>query len=258
MSSTRHLAIPIGTAILACTLTCTQPAFAREPPAAGCIDLRDLDGGWRSADREILIRASDATGARLALDPACPIFPEGIDLVTLGPGGWACPDKSAWVRGGAITCPVVRMQPLTGDALTDALLDREAELRSSVTLERVVVQGHRWRDIRGETDRCVDARFLRGWREDGDGLVVEVSPKRHSGHRFYRVETVNRCSDLASAHSIRLRSRSGGAAVCGHPGDKVMLLGNASSSGLAAMGAPATHAFERGCEISRVVPLSDE
>ena len=228
-----------------------QPAAAREPPAAGCVDLRDLDGGWRSGDREILLRARGGTGARLELDPACPVFPEGVDLATVGRDGWTCPGHRAWVRGGGVACAVARMMPLTATAMANALDQRQARLRASVTLDRVVVQGHHWRDIRGTTDRCVDARFLRGWREDDDGLVVEVSPKRHSGHRFYRVETLNACSDLASARSIRLRSRSGGAAVCGHPGDKVMLVGNTSTG----MGVPATHAFERGCEISRVVPI---
>src|SRR5690606_4641868 len=123
---------------------------------------------------------------------------------------------------------------LSASALADALRLRDARMQADVTtLDRVEVQGHRnWRDIRGTTDYCVDARFLRGWREDDEGLVVEVSPRRHAGHRYYRVETLNECADLASARSIRLVSRSGGAAVCGYPGDKVVLL-NDASSGLA-------------------------
>ena len=131
---------------------------------------------------------------------------------------------------------------------------REAQAEPPVTLDRVEAREHHWRDIRGTTDYCVDARFLRGWSKDGEGLVVEVSPLRHAGHRYYRVETVETCSDLASAHSIRLVSRSGGAAVCGHPGDKVVLL-DYSSQGLSRMGVWATRAFERGCEINKVTPV---
>ena len=44
----------IATAIGIAMASWLQPAAAREPPAAGCIDLHDLDGGWRSGDREIL------------------------------------------------------------------------------------------------------------------------------------------------------------------------------------------------------------
>lgn len=131
---------------------------------------------------------------------------------------------------------------------------RDLQTEPTVTLDRVEVPGHRWRDIRGTTDYCVDARFLRGWSQDSEGLVVEVSPRRHAGHRYYRVETVENCSDLASAYSIRLVSRSGGAAVCGHPGDKVLLL-DYSSQGLSKMGVSATGAFGRGCEIDRVTPV---
>ncbi|MBB1089608.1 hypothetical protein H4F99_14075 [Lysobacter sp. SG-8] len=125
---------------------------------------------------------------------------------------------------------------------------------STVTMDPVKVRAPHWRDIRGATDQCVDARFLRGWREDGEGLVVEVSPRRHAGNRYYRVETVGSCPDLGGAHAIQLASRNRGAAVCGRPGDKVVLLDHVSQ-GLAAMGTLPTGAFSRGCEISRVVPM---
>lgn len=131
---------------------------------------------------------------------------------------------------------------------------RDMQAEPAVTMDRVEARGHHWRDIRGTTDYCVDARFLRGWSQDRKGLVVEVAPRRHAGHRYYQVETVEHCSDLASAHSIRLVSRSGGAAVCGHPGDKVVLL-DYPSQGFTRMGGSATHAFRRGCEINKVTPI---
>jgi hypothetical protein len=230
-----------------------QPSGAREPPATGCIDLHDLDGGWRSGEREILIRSRNA-GARLELDSACPVFAEGIDLETLAPDGWACPGGPVFVRGGTTTCPVTRMSALSTSELAEALRARNIHLQKVVTLGRVVVRGHRWRDIRGTTAYCVDARFLRGWRDDRKGLVVEVSPRRHSGHRYYLVETVTTCPDLATARSIRLVSTSGGAAVCGYPGDKVVLVDD-SSQGFARMGGAPTGAIGLGCEISRVTPL---
>src|SRR5690606_15725929 len=191
------------------------------PPAPGCIDLQDVSGGWRTGEREFLVRKSEKGGVYLELDPACPVFAEDVALETLAPGGWACPGGHVFVRGGGNTCPVIRMQPLSASELAEALRKPSPNTRAAMTLDRVEVREHHWRDIRGTTDYCVDARFLRGWREDSKGLVVEVSPRRHSGHRYYRVRTVNECADLASARSIRLVSRSGGAAVCGHPGDKV-------------------------------------
>ena len=59
----------------------------------------------------------------------------------------------------------------------------------------------------------------------------------------------------SSAHSVRLVARSGGAAVCGYPGDKVALK-DYPSAGFEPMGVPANPMFERGCEISRVVPMA--
>lgn len=228
---------------------------AREPPAAGCIDLHAISGSWYVGEHEVLVRATDSTGARLALDAACPPFARGVDLQILAPDGWACPDGHVSVRGSETTCPVIGMRVMSASELEMALHAHDAQ--ASVTLDRVEVRGRHWRDIRGTTDYCVDARFLRGWRDDDAGLVVEVSPRRHAGHRYYRVETVGGCPDLASARSIRLVARSGGAAVCGYPGDKVLLF-DASSSGFARMGIPQSAAFGRSCEISRVTPLPRE
>jgi hypothetical protein len=244
----------IAAAMCVCLLPWSQSSVAREPPAAGCIDLYDLSGGWRTGERQVLIRSSGKAGARLELDAACPAFAEGVDLETLAAEGWACPGAAVFVRGGGTTCPVIRMSALSPSELAGALRRRDAQVRASVTLDRVEVRGRRhWRDIGGTTDYCVDARFLRGWRKDNEGLVVEVAPRRHAGHRYYRVETLETCPDLASTHSIRLMSRNGGAAVCGRPGDKVVLMD--WPEGFTQMGSPPTSAFERGCEISRVTPL---
>lgn len=244
----------IAAASCAWLLAGPLPTSAREPPSAACIDLQDLGGGWRTGARELLIRSSGKSGAILELDAACPEFPQGVDLETFAPGGWACPGDQMVVRGGGTVCPIIRMRVLSESQVVDALQVREARMQASTTLDRVVVKGQSWRDIRGTTDRCVDSRFVRGWRKDGDGLVVEVAPIHHSGHRYYRVETVERCLGLGSAHSIQLVARSGGAAVCGRPGDKVVPLGH-SAARLATMGGPRPGGFGRGCEIRRVTPL---
>ncbi|MDH5833427.1 hypothetical protein [Luteimonas kalidii] len=235
----------------------SQPAATREPPAAGCIDLHALDGGWRIGERELVIHADAQVGVRLELDTDCPVLAEGVDLVVLAPNDWACPGGRMLVRSGSATCPVIRMRTLSAPELADALRVQDSPAQSSATLERVQVRGRHWREIRGTTDYCVDARFLRGWREDADGLVVEVSPRRHAGHRYYRVETATRCPDLSGVRSIRLLSRNGGAAVCGYPGDRVVLVDDASG-GFSRMGGPPTAAYGRGCEIKRVTPFPRE
>lgn len=89
----------IAAAALAWLLVWSPASVAREPPAAGCIDLHDIADSWRSGDREILIRSSGKSGARLELDSACPVIPEGVDLETLGSQGWACPGGPVFVRG---------------------------------------------------------------------------------------------------------------------------------------------------------------
>ena len=243
----------IAAVMCAWLLPWSPPPAAREPPAAGCIDLHALTGGWRTGEREILIRSGGHAGARLELDPACPAFAEGMDLETLAPGGWACPGGRVFVRGGADACPVIRMSALSSAELAEALRAWQANMPPAVTLDRVEVRGqHHWRDRTGTTDHCIDARFLRGWNRDREGLVVEVSPRRHAGHRYYRVETVDTCSDLAGAHSIRLESRIGAAAVCGRPGDRVVLLSNEYGMGGARVPGG------RNCEITRVAPVPRE
>ena len=146
---------------------------------------------------------------------------------------------------------VLWLQPSAAQDPPARILQAEPEK----TLDRVEVREHHWRDIRGTTDYCVDARFLRGWNQGKDGLMVEVAPRRHAGNRYYRIETVENCPDLASADSIRLVSRSGGVAVCGHPGDKVLLFDHLAQ-GRKNMGTPKTHAFGRGCEIEKVTTYS--
>lgn len=246
---------PVATAVGVLLLVTLRPALAQDSPEAGCIDLHSLSGAWRSAERELVIRSTDKTGARLALAANCHAFPQGVELTIVAPGGLACPGKPLFVGDGNAKCLVNGMTLLSQDQVAAVLEAREAQLRSVTTLNAVIVQGHHWRDIRGTTDYCVDARFLRGWRRDNMGLVVEVSPKRHAGHRYYRVETASRCSDLNGAHAIRLKSRSGGAAVCGHPGDKVLMVADASG-GFTATGGLPPGAFNRGCEITRVTPLA--
>ncbi len=193
-------------------------------------------------------------------------------METLGPGGWACPGTPAFVRAAGAACPVTGIHLLSAAQLADALREPDTVPRSSspgapaVTLARVQAQRPHWRDRSGTTDHCVDARFLRGWQYGRDGLVVDMAPGRHGGQRYYRVEMAETCSDLGSVQSIALESRIGAAAICGRPGDRVVLKNDAvvagsfaAPHGFAQMGGPrGAGTAGRNCEITRVTPLRRE
>ncbi len=234
-----------------------QRSMAREAPEPGCIDLRELTGGWRAGERALLIRSGGQDGARLTLDPACAVFAEGLALDVLAHEGWACPGGRLFARGGGVTCPVIDMRRLSASELSEALVVLETPASADVMLAPVQVRERHWRDITGTTDQCVDARFLRGWERDDEGLVVEVAPSRHAGNRHYRVTLMETCPGLSNAHSIRLRSRNGGAAVCGRPGDQVVLAGR-RPGGFVLQGGPRDGGLGYGCEIRQVTPLSQE
>lgn len=245
----RH-AVALG----ACVLVVTQAVSAREPPAPGCVDLHGIVGGRRTGDREVVLWTGPDRGLRLELEAPCPAFAEGASLQAMAAGGWACPDTRLFVRGGDITCRVTRMRELAVARAASAPGQPVARGPADV-LDAVKVRERHWRDITGATDQCVDARFLRGWRVDRDGLVVEVAPQRHAGNRHYRVRTVGSCPELAGNRPIRLTARNGAAAICGRSGDTVVFE-SGSARGSARSGAPRGDAFMAGCEIESVTPLA--
>ena len=53
-------------------------------------------------------------------------------------------------------------------------------------------------------------------------MLVELSPRRSGGHRYYRVELAQTCPDLDSAPAIVFRSGVGIGLICGNPGDRVI------------------------------------
>ncbi|WP_043689973.1 hypothetical protein [Luteimonas huabeiensis] len=232
-------------------------ATGREPPASGCLDLRTVDGAWLAAPREALLRTEVGAHARLRLSEDCPAPPAGESLGSLAPEGWLCPGGQAWLRSGERVCAVASLEPLDAAALADAL--RAADAATGVpTLDPVEVRGRagRARGFAGTTEYCLDSRYLRGWHTDRDGLVVEVSPRRHAGNRYYRIETANACPQADAADQLRLVSGIGLTAICGHAGDRVELVRDRPAH--VEIDVPTmfrSRLTTRGCEIRRVYPL---
>lgn len=118
----------------------------------------------------------------------------------------------------------------------------------------------RQRGFRGTTAYCLDTRWMRGWHEDAEGIVVEVSARRSGGNRFYRVELEAGCDDAGGSLGLQLVSKVGGSMVCGFPGDRAMFSSDLQRSGLAgAFARNAVSHFGRmdadGCAVAQVYPI---
>jgi hypothetical protein len=60
-------------------------------------------------------------------------------------------------------------------------------------------------------------------------MLVELSPRRSGGHRYYRVELAQGCPVLDAAPAITFQSGMGIGLICGNPGDRIVALDNAGS-----------------------------
>lgn len=130
-------------------------------------------------------------------------------------------------------------------------------------MDAVVVRRRRAGGFAGFTDDCVRTRGLRSWQDGVGGVTVEVSPRRAGGHRYYRIETVGRCSEAGNADTLELVSGLENGMVGGHPGDRVVfrklrevaepaaVRGEAAAQDILQSGLAAPP----GCQITRVYPV---
>ena len=210
------------------------PAAAAQSPAAStapvCLDARQVTELHQASPRQLA--ALDRSGQRFSIDLGedCPGSP-GAHAQLLVRGGRVCGGADEAVRIGAATCPITGVTPV--EARDYAALARAAsamaEQTAATTLPAVEVRGERRRGFGGSSSYCFDTRYLRSWSEDGKGVLVEVSPKRSGGHRYYRVELPQACPDLDSAPAISFRSGVGISLICGNPGDRVVADGTGDS-----------------------------
>jgi hypothetical protein len=235
---------------------------ARPPaPSPHCFDARDVREAVQSDPQTIALRLGDESRYRLELAEACPGALRRDRVKIASRHGWVCGSNEEHVTAGDRRCA------LSGIAKIDARQFAELALRSKRPeadggdLETIEVRSKRRQGFGGTTAYCFDARHMRGWREDGSDIVVEVSPKRSGGHRYYRVELASSCGETTSANALRLESPTGGTAICGNPGDRAMFSvtsGGASATGTLATRFAGSLAAQAGCAIKQVYPILPE
>jgi hypothetical protein len=206
-------------------LAAALPAHAQErspAPSPDCLDARRLQEIHQADARTFAVQDSDGRRFRLALASDCPLQAD-TPAVLLAREGWVCGTGNEFVRSGPSTCAVTALTGL--DARTYASLARTASHADDgvTTLETVSVRAPpRRRGFAGSPSFCFNPRYLRAWSEDSAGMLVELSPRRSGGHRYYRVELAQNCPDLDSAPAIVFRSGLGIGVICGNPGDRII------------------------------------
>ena len=249
------LAMNAGTALA----SDVESSSGRPPaPSPHCFDGRDVREAVQSDPQTIGLRLGDESRYRLELAEACPGALRRDRVKIASRHGWVCGSNEEHVVSGDRRCA------LSGIAKIDARQFAELALRSNrpaadgVELDTIEVRSKRRRGFGGTTAYCLDARYMRGWSEDGGDIIVEMAPRRSGGHRYYRVELAGSCSTTTSATAVQLLSPTGGTAICGNPGDRVMFSfdgGVASSPDTLASRFAGSLAVQAGCDIKQVYPI---
>jgi hypothetical protein len=250
-----------GALVAAFVALCGASAAAEQPPppAPYCFNAREVREVHQSDARTLALRLGDESRYRLELADACPDALTGARTTLVSRDGWVCGSNEEYVDLGDRRCAVAGLAKIDAREYADHALRSRRAGRAPDTLETIAVRAERRRTFGGSTAFCLDARYMRGWREDGSDIVVEMSPMRSGGTRYYRVELAGQCTEMTTTQTLRLESPSGGSAICGTPGDRAIfarddtvVFGNASILRPLSEGALAARF---GCPISRVYPL---
>jgi hypothetical protein len=253
-----------GVAGLAGVLASTSGATdMREPrPAAHCVDARQIREAWQSDPRTLAIRLEDGSRHRIELVEDCGGANAAAQPRLLTRGGWLCGSNEERLQVDQRSCPVAGMATIDAREFAEhARLTGEAA-RTGM-LDRVEVRGERVRTFSGSSAYCVAPNHVRGWNMDAEGMVVEVSPRRSGGNRYYRVELAGYCSELRETAAMELRSGMGIGAVCGNAGDiAVPVLAEVAdtatlSASVTAFGMrrPPGSIVATECRVTRVYPI---
>lgn len=243
--------------------TAESPADRGAPPAPHCFDARDVIEARQSDERTLAVRLRDESRYRVELADACPdaLFAERARLVS--PQGWICGSNDEHVEADGRRCALSGLARIDAREFADhALRSRRAVPRSDAAeMETIRVTARRGRGFGGTTAFCLDTRHMRGWSEDGNDLIVEVSPMRSGGHRYYRVEFAGGCTEMIAMDILQLDSPIGGSAFCGNPGDRALFsrssggAGGGLGAGFSRRITETSLAAKAGCAVSRVYPI---
>lgn len=234
-------------------------ASASATPAPECFAAREVREARQSDARTLVVRLNDESRWRLALGEGCPNALWSEQPRLLSPRGQVCTGGGAWLDRGDRRCAVLDVARIDAREYADHALRARNRQPTADDLDTIVVRGKRVRGFVGSTAYCVDARHVRGWRDDGSDLVLETSPTRAGGHRYYRVEFNGVCSEMGTMTQLVLKSQVGGTAICGHPGDRAVFSRDedelAFGAGIARRIVERGLAAQAGCSIARVYPI---
>jgi hypothetical protein len=205
---------------------CVLPASAAPPqPAAGpqCFDAAEVREARQSDDRTLALRLNDQSRYRLDLAEDCPAALQQARPALVSRGGMVCGNPEEYVDLGDRRCAVAGIAKIDAREYSElALRSQRGARKDDDTLDTIEVRSKRTRGFAGTTAYCLDARYMRGWHEDGNDIVVEVSPARSGGNRFYKVEFGGQCPQVRATSALRLESAIGGNAICGNAGDRAV------------------------------------
>lgn len=264
--------------LLALAAASAQPAASdvpRQPPAAHCLDARQVDSVYQPDDSTLLV-ASGPQHYRLDLSAACPGLAVADGLSLRAPQGFVCGSGQETVVAGNQRCPVATVTPI--DSRTYAQGARQSQHhsnRQSDTLDTVEVTAKAGVDrsqrfakgFVGTSDYCFDPAQMRSWTETPDGLQVMVNPRRNRGNSTYAVELQGSCPMLSSSPTVFFRSGMGLGQICGNAGDRVVAVrdafngepgpawNNIGAQPLAPAGAGMTTVATGQCQIAAVYPV---
>jgi len=244
-------AVFLATAI--CAVTAAAASTRAPAPAAHCLDARAMGEVRQASERTLAVLQNDGRRFRVDLKEDCPAAGADAQASVLAREGWVCGTGNEYVRSGQRLCPVAAVAEIDAKDYAALALASHRRHGDVATLDTVEVRAEKRRGFGGSVSYCLNPRYMRGWNEDGKGLVVEVSPQRSGGHRYYRVELAHSCPELFDATTIELRSGMGISAVCGNPGDVVAVVPEMrAGEGIARSGGALSRI---SCPIASVYPI---
>lgn len=255
----------IRTAMFAATVLCmaasTMASSRTPPPHPDCVDARQVEEVRQPDDEALIVALADGGRFRVGFERACPGMLAGhgqqsAPASLLAAQGWICGGDNEQVRSGTRSCAIATVRRL--DAAEYASLARRSHRRPDgiPVLEGIEVHAQRRHRFAGSHNYCLDPRHVRGWSQQRDGLLVEMAPRRAGGNRWYRVELMHSCPELAGAAAIRLHSGVGIGMVCGNPRDHVSVHSDTPDA-FATTGTARTRTLGAalGCPIAAVYPV---
>ena len=229
-------------------LILSGPVLARSPPPSpDCMDARLIQEVRQPDADTLVILGSDDRRFRMELESGCNVAGRSESATLLAKEGWVCGLEREFVQVEGQICRVAGIRSI--DPKEYAELSRISDKQAKITtLDTVEVRVEGRRVFGGSYSYCFNPRYMRAWSEDSKSLLVEMSPKRSGGNRYYRVELAHSCRELFSAPVIYFKSGVGIGLICANPGDQVVVVpeqGGFSSRGIT----------RSSCPISAVYPL---